>query len=186
MKCCVLTCRQVKSLDGSSGHAVKVLQHGECQTVEGAELQQQGGDRQTSVCPRQDDSTQTQAALPSVVQPPDPDAEAKRDKAVTALSAAGKQRAFDAWLDLRTRRQGLLAAAASLWTVGTLRGAWAHWQAEHQRTGFRLERADRHASVTAFRRAMQVRSSLECVKQRQSEQTCLDVLHHHHSQIPDE
>ncbi len=152
-------CRQVKGLDGRPGHVarVTVLQHDECQTEDSASIQQ-GGDRRPSVFTRPDASMQRPPAQVVDVQPPDPAAEGKRERAVTALSAATKQRAFDAWLDVRARRQGLLAAAASLWTVGTLRGAWAHWQAEHRRTASQLERANHHAGVAVSRRAMQVRN----------------------------
>ena len=169
--CCAWTRRQVKGLDRTCGQGkVTVLQHDESQTEDSTELQQ-GGGRESSVAPRPAASTQVHPAQPLIVHSsdPDPDAEAKRERAVTALSAATKQRAFDAWLDLRTRRQGLLAAAASLWTVGTLRGTWALWQAEHRRTASQLEWADRHAGVVVSRRAMQVRGQRTGSKQAETE-----------------
>ena len=174
MTCCVLWCRQVKGLDGRSGHAarVTVLQHDESQTEDSTDPRQ-GGDGRLNVLPQPAVSTQLPPAQPVESHPPDPDAEAVRRRAVEALSAAAKQRAFDAWLDLRTRRQSLLVAAASLWTVGSLRGAWALWQAEHRRTASELERADRHAGIALFRRAVQVRSQLSCMNQRQTEHSFL-------------
>ena len=179
----------MKGLDSSSGHIVTVLQHDECQTEDSTAAQQEG-DRQPSVLPRPAASTRVPPAQPVVAHPTqsDPDAEAKRERAVAALTAAMKQRAFDAWLELRTRRQGLLATAASLWTVGSLRGAWAHWQAEHQRTASQLERANRHAGVAVSRRTMQVRFNYHHIHRvhnySQPYTTCLDQLNRNRAQNP--
>ena len=160
-KCCVLGRRQVKGLNGSfSGAGGGIwpavgLQTDETQTVDAAwPLHDVVG---TASCISQPGASREHAsAPPSALQSLRPDAEAKRLRAIAALSAASVQRAFDAWLDVRTRRQNLLAAATSCWTVGTLRGAWTLWQAEHRRAASQLQRADHHAVAAVCQRAVRV------------------------------
>ena len=133
------------------------LQNDETQTIDSARPDR-GCGRRPSIFPEPGVNTGIIPAPPVVVQASDPDLKAKRERAAAAVTAAALQRAFDAWLDLRTRRQDLLSAAASLWVLGTLRCVWTRWEAHHQRMASRLERADYHAAVTVSRRATSVRA----------------------------
>ena len=94
---------------------------------------------------------------PRATQPLDPDAGARQERAWQAASAAAVQRAFDAWLDVLTTRRERIAAAASLWTAGTLRGIWTRWQLEQRRAHRQRQLADQRAVTVLSRRAVQAR-----------------------------
>ena len=152
--------------------AAAVLMSDECQTMDSAALYQWSECRPSampaaggipSAAPRVAFTANLLGLVPVVrplgLQPLELHAEARRERAGQARSAAAVQRAFDAWLDMRTTHCERLAAAASLWTAGTLRGAWTRWQAEHRQALRQVQTADQHAASALSRRAAQVRIS---------------------------